>query len=428
MDKWFNNPWFIKGISVVIAILLFLMVNYENVNNQPGGIPGISSTSRELVDVPLTVYYDEDRHVLTEAPETVQVTVRGPNNILNQFRYARQNYEIFVDLREKEAGTHYERVQYRDFPNGITVTVSPSTVRVITQEKQTVSFPVDVELTNQGAIEDGYTVGTPQATPSSVDITAAQGLVEQIATVRASVDVTGRNATFQETASVTVLDQSGNVLNLNPDPPAVEVTVPITSPNKEVPLRIEREGTLPEGMAIENITSEPGVVTIYGPVDVINDISFIDGIKINLSDITGDDVIEIPVPVPNGVERVEPETILVTVDVSQEETREFSEVPIDVTGLQEGRSYTFLEPDDGVVNLVLMGSPGVLGRIERGEFQLYVDLEGLGDGEHEVPLLFNGPQNVRAEGLPSISILIYDSDSEDEREEIIEDDQSGDTS
>ncbi|MBU9720173.1 MULTISPECIES: YbbR-like domain-containing protein [Bacillaceae] len=420
MDKWFNNTWFIKWISLLIAILLFLMVNAENINNQPGGIPGITSQIRNIMEVDLTVYHDDGYQVVTEVdPANVQVTVRGPQNVLRQFQLMpRPEYELYVDVRGKEPGVHYERVQYSGFPNDVDVTINPRTVRVTVQEKQTVSFPVDVELINQGEIEEGYTIGTPYTTPTNVDITAARGIIEQINSVRAVVDVANRNATFQEVASVIVLDQNGNEMDLNTDPPAVEVTVPITSPNKEVPLRIEREGELPEGIAIENIYTEPNVVTIYGPIDVINDISFIDGIKIDLSEITRDTTIEVPVPVPDGVERVEPETVEVHVEISEEEVREFTDVTIEVNGLPEEFEYTFIDPEDGLVNIGLMGSPSVLERVDREDFQVYIDLSGLEVGEHELPLQFIGPQNVRiSHNQPTVEIYITDPTEELEEPE-----------
>lgn len=390
--------------------MLFLMVNADN-NNQPGGIPGVTNGSRVLEEVDLTVYYDEDRHVLTEAPESVQVTLRGPQNVLTLLQLANPRFELYVDLRGREAGVYYERVNHRGFSPDLSVSVLPVTVRVTIQDKQTVSFPVEIELTNRGQIEEGYTVGTPTVSPSNVDITGAQGLVEQIASVRAVVDVSGRNATFQQATGLVVLDQSGNEININTDPPVVDVTVPITSPNKEIPVRIDREGNLPPGIAIESITADPNTVTIFGPVSVINDISFIDGITVDLSEITEDTSIEVSIPVPQGVERIEPETITITIDITEEEEREFSDFQIEAIGLPEDREFSFINPEEGAITLTLMGSSNVLNRIERNDLQLYIDLDGLAVGEHTVPLQFNGPQNVRVNlGRSNIRVLIYDDD------------------
>ncbi|SDZ37696.1 YbbR domain-containing protein [Evansella caseinilytica] len=442
MDKWFYKPWFIKVFSLFLSIMLFLIVNIDNTKNQPVGIPGITNGSKVLEDVSLTVYYDEDNYVLTEAPETVQVTLRGPQNILTLLQ-VRPQYELYIDLRGKEAGVHYEKVQYRDFPSELSVSPTPSTVRVTLQEKQTATFPVEVELLNKGEIQEGYTIGTPSVNPSTVDITAAQGVIEQISNVRAVVDVSGKDATFEETTAVIVLDQSGNQLDINPNPPAVDVTVPITSPNKEVPVRIEREGSLPEGIAIDSITTDPAEVTIYGPVDVINDISFIDGIKVDLSDISENTSLEVDIPLPEGVEQVSPGKVTVNIEVTKEETREFSNIPIDVTGLEKGRKVVFENPEDGVVDIVVMGSPGALERMERGDIQLIIDVEGLEPGKHTVPIQFNGPQNVRLnQRTINVRINIVEAEEADDKpssdpdpdtdadpeDENTEDEPDGDTS
>ncbi|MCR6098210.1 YbbR-like domain-containing protein [Salipaludibacillus agaradhaerens] len=395
MDKWFNRNWFIKLSSLVIAIMLFLMVNMDGTPNQPGGIPGITDGSRVMEEVALTVYYDEENYVLTEAPETVQVTLRGPQNILTLAQVTQPQQEVYVDLTDKEQGVYYERVQHSGFPSDLTLSIVPMTVRVTIQEKQTVSFPVEVELINEGQMEEGYVVGTPEVTPSTVDITAAQGMIEQIVSAKAVIDLSSRDSSFEESVAVIFYDENGNDLELNADPPAVEVSVPVTSPNKEVPVRLGREGQLPDGMAIDTVRLNPENVTIYGPVEVINDITFVDLPNIDLSEISGDDTFELEVPLPDGVESVSPETVTVDIEVTEEEEREFSDFSIDVEGLEDNQSIEITSPDDGQFDLIVNGSSTLLGRLERSELQALLDVEGLEAGEHEANIEISGPQNLR---------------------------------
>ncbi|PYZ91910.1 hypothetical protein CR194_17050 [Salipaludibacillus keqinensis] len=397
MDKLFNKSWFIKVSSLVIAFMLFLMVNMDNAGNQPGGIPGVTDGSRVLEEVDLHYYYDDENYVLTEGPEFVQVTLRGPQTALTMAQVNQAQQELYVDLAGKEAGVHYERVQHRGFPADLSLSVVPMTVRVTLQEKQTASFPVDVELENEGQIEEGYVVGTPEVNPSSVDVTAAQGLIEQIATARANVDISDRNSSFEDSVPVVFYDQNGNDLGLNADPPAVEVHVPITSPNKEVPIRIGRDGELPDGVAIDSISTQPESVTIFGPVNVINEISFIDLSSIDLTEITNDTSFELTVPVPEGVERVEPETITVEVEATEEAEREFSDFQITVEGLEDGQAVEFLSPEDGLFDFIVKGSSSALERLDRGDLEASIDVEDLSEGEHELTLDINGPQNLRFE-------------------------------
>ncbi|WP_096438274.1 CdaR family protein [Alteribacter populi] len=413
MDKWFNNKWFIRGISLLIAIMLYMMVSMDNVGNQQaGGIPGITNGHRVIEEVDLTIYYNEDEHVVTEAPETVQVNLRGPQNVLTLLQVTRPQYEVFIDLTDKEPGEHYERVQYSGFPSDLSVSIVPMTVRVGLQEKQTSSFPIDIELENEGELEEGYTLGNPSVDPSSVDVTAASGLVEQVASAQVLVDLSGRDGTFEESASVILLDASGNPLPITPDPSAVDVEVPITSPNKEVPVRIEREGDPPEGFAISSVEADPSDVTIYGPVSVINEISFLEGIDVDLSEITEDTTLEVDVPVPDGVERVDPETISVDIEIEEEESRSYNNVPIEIVGLEDGKEVELVSPGEAFFDLEIMGTATLLERISREDIEAFVDLEGVEAGEYDLPITVNGPQHLRfTKGMNEVSLIVYDDEA-----------------
>lgn len=407
MDKLFNKGWFIKLSSIVIAVMLFFMVNMDGTPNQPGGLPTVTDSTNILEEVDLNVYYDDENYVLMDAPETVQVTLEGPKNVLTVAEITHPQQELYIDLTGKEAGTHYEQVKYREFPSNVDVSVNPAYVEVTIQERQTVSFPVDVQLENEGDIEDGHAIGTPTVEPSTVNITSAQGVLEQIDSARAIVDMAGRNTNFEDSVPVVLYDKDGNVLDVNADPPAVEVVVPVTSPNKEVPVRINRTGELPDGVAIESITTDPEVVNVFGPVDVINKISFIDGVTLDLSEIetAGEDSFEVDIPLPEGIESIDPETITVTVDVTVEQEREFTDFEIDVTGLGDAQSIDFIDPEEGTLDLLVSGSSEALNRLEREDLQVTLDVEGLEEGEHDVSLEFIGPQNLKFEQTGTSAIF-----------------------
>ncbi|WP_096186318.1 CdaR family protein [Evansella halocellulosilytica] len=415
MDKWFSNPWVIKGVSLLIAIMLFLMVNMDNNNmrTQPGGIPGITDGERVLEDVPLTILYDEENYVLTDAPETVQVTLRGPQNLLVLSQLSRSTYEVFVDLREDGAGEHYERIRHSGFPQELQVSIVPMAVPVTLQEKQTVSYPVEVDLINEDELPEGYSVGSPSVEPSTIEVTAAEGLIQQIDSVRTTVDVSDRDGPFQESSSIVVLDRNGNELPVDTEPSDVEISVPISSPEKEVSVRVEEEGEANEGITIDSITPIPETVTIFGPLDVLDGISYIDGITVDLSEITGDTTLEVDVPLPDDVERVDPETITIEIETTEEETVEFSDMEIEVIGLSEDKSYSFLSPSEGLIDIVLMGSPSELDGIDRDDIDIFINAEDLSDGEHEVSLEINGPRNITVESNQSnVNFIVYDGDDE----------------
>ncbi len=214
MDKLFNNNWFIKIISFFIAFMLFLMVNIDQFNsNQPGGVfPPGTNTNYTLEDVELKAYYDEERFEIIEMTSHVQVNLSGPQGAITLLQLTRPNYEVFVDLKGKEAGVHQVSIQHKGFPRELSVSVVPSFVRVVLQEKKTVSIPLEVDLVNKDKVAEGYSIGEPIVTPINVEVTAAEDFINQLAIAKVYVDVAGANKTFEQSVPVKLYNHSGNEL------------------------------------------------------------------------------------------------------------------------------------------------------------------------------------------------------------------------
>ncbi|MFC0560799.1 CdaR family protein [Halalkalibacter alkalisediminis] len=391
MDKMFNSQWFVRIISFFIALMLFTMVNIDNLTTQPGGVLPTINPAYTLEDVELTVLYDEENYAITDKTEHVQVNLKGPQAQLTLFQLTRPSYEVFVDVTDRGEGVHTLSVQHRNFPSELTVSIVPQYVRVELQEKQTVSFPVQVDIINSNEVEKGYTVGTPIVTPINVDVTAARSLVAEVSTAKAFVDVSGADRTIEETTPVKLFDENGNELFLPVDPQVVDVKIPITSPNRMVPTKITRTGQLPDGISISNIKFEPEEVTIYGPTDVIDRTNVVDVGTIDLSELSESQTFEMTVPVPPGIERVTPEKVNVTVSITTEETEEFPDVPIEVIGGREEEVVV----NDRSITILAKGSEELLQKLTLSDIQVFIDVSDLSIGEHVVDIQVNGPPNIR---------------------------------
>jgi YbbR domain-containing protein len=408
MDKLFNSHWFVKIVSFFIAVMLFTMVNIDNLTSQPGGVLPTINPAYTLEDVELTVLYDEENYAITDKTEHVQVNLRGPQAQLTLFQLSRQSYEVFVDVTDRGEGVHTLSVQHRNFPSELTVSIVPQYVRVELQEKQTVSFPVQVDIVNSNEVEEGYTVGTPIVTPLNVNVTAARSLVGEVSVAKAFVDVAGADRTIEETTPVKLFDENGKELFLSVDPQVVDVRVPITSPNRSVPAKVTRTGELPAGLSISSINFEPEEVTIYGPTDIIDRMNVVEVGTIDLSRLTETEIFEMTVPVPPGVERVTPETVTVTVTIDEEETEDFADVPIEVIGARDEEEITFQGSTNKSITITAKGSADLLERLTLADIQAFVDVSDLSAGEHEVEVQVNGPPNIKftlAEKVIPIEII-----------------------
>jgi YbbR domain-containing protein len=225
-------------------------------------------------------------------------------------------------------------------------------------------------------------------------VTGSRELIDSIALVKARVDLKGVNESIEQQSRVTVYDREGNTLNVEVEPPVVDVSVPITSPYKAVPFKINRKGSLQDDLSIIKVEAVPNEVTIYGPKSAIDPIEFIDNIELDLTEIKESTTIEVDVPVPDGVKRVVPEKVKINVEVEKEEQKTFTNLPIQYIGLSEGLELEMIDPESGLLDLTVLGAPSVLENLSSTDMEMYINVTDLSAGEHEGPLEINGPQNV----------------------------------
>lgn len=398
MDRLMNNHWVMRIIALFLAIMLYASVNIES--GSQGGTqstnPFNSSPSLDkatVTDVPVVTYFDQENLVVTGVPEAVNVTLEGPTVALTKARTVK-DFEIYADLNNLSIGTHRVQLKIKNLSEDLEASINPSTITVSIEEKVTKDFPVEVDFTNEDKLEEGYTPDQPIVNPNSIRVTASKEVIDRIETVQATVNLETAKETINQESRITIYDSDGNILPVEVEPSVVDVTVPIKSPSKTLPFKISREGELEKGLSILSIEPNPKEITVYGPLDVLEKYEFLDGIKVDLSKIQKDTSIEVDVPVPEGITKVSPEKIKLEIDVEEQQEKVFSSQKIQEVGLSEGKVFDYIDPDSGVMDLTVYGAPSVINDIKSDDIELYINLSDLADGEHEVEVQVNGPQNL----------------------------------
>ncbi|TGB02040.1 CdaR family protein [Halobacillus salinus] len=323
MDNWFRSVWFIRIISLILAGLLWVTVNVDDNMDSDSLIFNDTSSDMEVMDnVPLEIRFDSDEYVVSGLPQEVSVTVEGPPSAVTPV-VRQQNFEVFVDLMEYGPGTHEVSLQHTGISNQLAVTIEPKTIEVTIEEKVGEDFEVSVDYLNESTMSGELEIGDPEVTPSTVQITGASSIVERVASVKAIIDVGEADSTIEnQEAPVKVYDNQGNELNVLVDPNEVMVTVPIVERMKQVPFQLEGVGGAPEGVIVNSLNSEVQQITIYGSQETLASIEEFPPIEVDLTEVTEDQTVNVKVPVPEGVKRVDPETIEVQIDVEQVQTDE----------------------------------------------------------------------------------------------------------
>lgn len=405
MDKMINNHWVMRIIALLMALMLYISVNIESpapkkqttgpVTSVFPSAPSQSSKGTETIqDVEVRTYQDQDNVVITGVPETVDVTLSGPTNSLLKAKQLK-DFEIYAELSDLSIGSHRIELKHKNIADNLEVNLNPSVITVNVEEKVTRDFPVEVDFINKNQIETGYTAQEPIVKPSVVRVTGSKTLIDSIALIKTRVNLQNANETLEQESKVTVYDEDGNILPVEAYPSVVDVTVPITSPSKKLPLNIKNEGELGEGLSIASIEAVPNEVTVYGPQDVLNPLEFINGVTVDLSKIKDDTVLDVDIPVPDGATKVSPEKIQIKVDVDKEEERVFENLPVRIRGLGEGKILQFTDPESRELDLSVTAAPNVLEKMNPSELELFINVNDLSDGEHDVKVEVNGPQDIK---------------------------------
>ncbi|MGE6628335.1 CdaR family protein [Bacillus pumilus] len=397
MDKILNNRWAVKLFALVFALLLYGAVNSAQAPTPKkigeSFFPTSTTDEATLTDIPVKAYYDDEKYVVTGVPQTVNVTIKGSTSAVKTARQTK-NFEIYADMQNLSTGTHKVELKARDVSKGLTLSINPSVTTVTIQEKTTAEFPVETEFYNQNKIKDGYSPEQPIVNPKKVTVTGSKDVIDKISVIKAFVNLEDVDQQIEKEAKLTVYDSSGNELPVELSPSVVNITVPISSPSKKVPFKIERTGSLPDGISISSIETSPSEVTVYGSQKVLDSLDFIDGVNLDLSKIKDDTEIDADIPLPDGVKKVSPETVKIKVKVATAQEKKIDNVPISVVGLSKDLTSDFVSPSSGRLTLTAKGSKSAIDKLKASDVEAYINVGDLNEGTHEVTVQVNGPQNV----------------------------------
>ena len=261
----------------------------------------------------------------------------------------------YVDLTNAKIGNQKVKFEVSGLSEKLKATIKPASVTVSIQEKITTEFTVEAEF-DSGLIKDGYSAGQPTVKPKKVKITGAKDVIDRITYVKAALE--GRNlldSTVTKEAHVQVLDKELNKLDVIVEPETVEVTIPVKSNSKTVPINIIEKGTPPAGVTIESIDLDVKEAVISGDDDVLKETDNV-RVEVDISKITENTTITLPVIISNGITKVTPETVKATVVVKSEEEKTVSGLPINIKGLSEQYKVVINDPANQISKFISFGT------------------------------------------------------------------------
>lgn len=142
MDKLFDSHWALRVVALILAILLFF---YAKAQLDSGQSTGINPEMDIITDVPLEAYYDSENLIVSGLPETVDVKIEGPRQLVLEAKL-RKDFKVFVDLNSLLIGEHTVTIQHENLSEKLDVTIDPKVVDIVIEEKVTKEVSVDPNL------------------------------------------------------------------------------------------------------------------------------------------------------------------------------------------------------------------------------------------------------------------------------------------
>lgn len=390
-ENWLSSTNTLLFISLLLAVFVFVMIDQKKIVFK-------DNNAKVLKDQEIKAIYNEEAYVVEGLPETVDVTLIGSKTDL-YIADQSSNHDVTVDLSGLKPGTHKVSINYNQNVGNIDYMVNPSSVTVIIYQKVSKTMTLNVDLINQDKLNKTLTIDNVNYENDKVVIKGAEHKLNEVTSVKAILDID--NIPEQKSGETVVKDvplkaynSKGEVVDVEIVPEKMNVTLNISSPNKEVPIKVIPEGEVTFGKAISSITQSANKVTLYGDEEKLKDITSIP-VTVNVADLKDTKEYKLELQKPVGVRSLSVNNITVKISLDNVSNKDFENINIESRNLAEGLVVQGVDANSTSVTVTVKGVESVIKNIQSSDINAYIDLSGYKEGEYEVPVNVEG-MDVRA--------------------------------
>ena len=257
-----------------------------------------------------------------------------------------------------------------------------------------VSKKITKEILYADKMNSKYDISNITFSRDEVYVKGAEYKLEQIAIVKALVDVrkianpTEGTTTLKE-IPLAAYDENGKKLDVEIVPETVDASIEISSPSKEVPLKVVPEGNVVFGKAIDQVNLSKTKTTIYGDSEVLEKISYIP-VNINVDGLSKATEINVNLSLPSGIRDMSTKSVVAKVTLADVVEKTIQNVNIATKNLDSGLTAQAASKTDSVATVLVKGTKNNLKDISLENISAFVDLHGLGKGTQKVKVQVTG--------------------------------------
>lgn len=369
-----------KILAVLFAVVAWLAV--ANISDY--------QTTREISGIPVTqingdVLDELDQVYDVASGDTVDIIVKGRRSIVGTL--GREDFTAIADLSTMSITntvTISVEAKSNSVKDEISITCVDNTMKLNLEDKVTQQFPVKV--VTSGTTKTGYAVSSTASTPNIVKVEGPKSAVEKITEIRANVDVTSRNESFETQAELKIYDAYGEEIKndkLQIDVSEAKVTVEIYA-TKEIPVTVTLRGTPDDAYGVENVLYQPQTVELVGPEDALAKIETLEIDDISVSGMTEDYQTDVDIRdyLPDGVSVVGiPPEITVNISITKLEDKKLTVTEENFKLDKQSSDYTYkITLND--FSITASGFSDVIEKLKLEDVAPTIDCSSLPVGNH----------------------------------------------
>lgn len=383
-EAWLSKSNTLLYISLFVAIILSIGVNQKIL---------VYSENNAIVlhDQPVEVKYNEESYVVEGLPSTVEVTLIGNSSNLY---WAKQSntHKITINLNDLKPGQHKVDVIYENVLKNIDYSVNPSTVTVWIYPKVFATKSLTYDLLHIDTLDKKLNIDSVTLDADQVVVKGSEEQIGKVANVKALIDVNNFDSQsigeiILDNVPLKAYDANGNVIDVEIVPSKVKASVKISSPSKELPIKIVPIGNVTFGKAISAIETSITKVVVYGSAEALADLEYVP-VEVDVSNLSASVDKKMEIIKPTGVNSLSVNNLTVKITIANSTNRDIDMVPVNPKNLGEGLTVN-LKPN-AFITVAVSGVEDVIKKLEPKDINAYIDCANLKEGEYELDVIVEG--------------------------------------
>ena len=381
-----GNKSFLLVVSLILAFTVFIMIDRESDIT-------VDQYAEVLYDQPVTAVYNEELYVIEGLPDTVDITLVGQKRHIFLAKQS-PSQGVTVDLTGLKPGQHKVKLKYSQKLRSLDYKLDPSEVTINIYKKESTTKSLTYDILHNDDLDSKLFISKVTLDRNEVIVKGSKNNINKVASVKALVDVDELNAkksgefTLKDVPLV-AYDNNGKIIDVEIVPNTITCKVVVTSPSKDVAIKVIPTGTVALGKSIKSIETNISKITVYGKESVVDQLDQIE-VKVDVDGLSKNKTFNVNIEKPDGITDISDSQITVTVVLDSSTTKTIKNISIVTENLPDGFTASAQDASNSTVDVLVTGSKESLKSLTSDNIKAFVDLSNVKPGPNKVNVQVTG--------------------------------------